>query len=85
MQGEQWLTQHPNDAMLLLSLAHCCGRLQRWDAAENYLNASINVQASAAAHFALAKLLDSAARWDNAIDHYRRGANCLSLNIPTAK
>ncbi|ABE48303.1 MULTISPECIES: heme biosynthesis HemY N-terminal domain-containing protein [Methylobacillus] len=70
-QAEHWLLSHEQDAQLLLSLGKMCVRLGLWGKAQSYLEASISVQASAAAHLALAHLLESRGETDAANHHYR--------------
>lgn len=71
-QAEYWLHSHQDDAQLLLALGNMCTRMGLWGKAQSYLEASISVQPSAAAHLALAKMLeghegDAMA----ALEHYR--------------
>jgi len=62
-QAEYWLLSHEGDANLLLAL---------WGKAQSYLEASISVKPSAAAHLALAKMLDSRGDSEAANQHYRQ-------------
>ncbi|HZV62955.1 MAG TPA: heme biosynthesis HemY N-terminal domain-containing protein [Methylophilaceae bacterium] len=71
-QAEGWLLQHEGDAKLLLSLGNICSRMQLWGKAESYLDASISVKPSAAAHLALAKVLEHRGEKDRALYHYRQ-------------
>lgn len=71
-QAEYWLLSHEGDANLLLALGKMCMRLSLWGKAESYLEASISVKPSAAAHLALAKMLDSRGDSEAANRHYRQ-------------
>jgi HemY protein len=74
---EKWLHAHPHDAMLLLALGRLCAQRQLWGKARSYLEASLAVAASCAAHVELARLLDHLERPDDANRHYRAAAACL--------
>ena len=70
-QAEFWLEQHHNDAGLLLSLGKLCMRQALWGKAQSYLEASISVKASSAAHLALAQLMEQLEKPEQANQHYR--------------
>jgi len=72
---EKWLNAHPQDAMLLLTLGRLCIRRQLWGKAQSYLEASLAVAPSAAAHIEIARLFDHLERLDEANRHYRVAAN----------
>ena len=71
-QAEAWLPQHRNDAGLLLSLGNLCIRQELWGKAENFLEASLSVSPSTAAHLALARLLERKGSQEAAYAHYRQ-------------
>lgn len=73
-QAEHWLSQHPDDAALLLSLGNMCLRLGLWGKAQSYLEASIAVQPKVAAHLALADLLQQQGQQALAHEHYQYSA-----------
>lgn len=73
---EAWLRQHPEDAVLLLALGRLCVGRQLWGKAQSYLEASLAVSASRAAHVELARLFDQLERPDDANRHYRAAADC---------
>jgi HemY protein len=79
-QAEFWLTQHHNDAGLLLSLGKLCMRQALWGKAQSYLEASISVKATSAAHLALAQMMEQLNKADEANRHYR-----LSLQLKIAE
>lgn len=71
-QAEFWLQSHHDDAGLLLSLGNLCVRQELWGKAKSYLEASISVVPSSAAHLALAKLLERMDQQAEAYQHYRQ-------------
>jgi HemY protein len=72
--AEKWLVAHPRDARLLLTLGRLCRRKQLWGKAQSYLDASIAIESSRAAHLELAGLLDSLDKQTQADRHYRVAA-----------
>lgn len=75
-RAEAWLPQHPNDAELLLALGRLCHGQDLWGKAQSYLEASIAVRPSVAAHLALAELLEQHGRHELASPHFKA---CLNL------
>ena len=73
-QAEIWLKQQPRDAQLLLALGRLCRQQQLWGKAQSYLEASLSLQPSRAAHIELAGLFDRLERTDQANRHYRTAA-----------
>ncbi|HZV98039.1 MAG TPA: heme biosynthesis protein HemY [Methylophilaceae bacterium] len=71
-QAEHWLLSHEGDANLLLALGNMCARLNLWGKAQSYLEASISVKPTAAAHLALARMLESRGDSEAALEHYRK-------------
>jgi HemY protein len=71
---EKWLHERPRDAQLLLALGRLCRERQLWGKAQSYLEASIAVEATRAAHVELAQLLDSLEKSALAERHYRAAA-----------
>lgn len=74
--GEKWLHEHPNDGILLLALGRLCAQRQLWGKAQSYLEASLAVEKSCAAHIELAHLFDRLERTDAANRHFRAAAGC---------
>lgn len=70
-RAERWLRQHPDDAGLLLALGRLCLRQRLWGKAQSYLEASLSVEPTQAAHLELARLFDQLERPDEANRHYR--------------
>ncbi|MCL2021489.1 MAG: heme biosynthesis protein HemY [Betaproteobacteria bacterium] len=74
-RAEDWLKNRPHDAILLLSLGLLCEKQMLWGKARSYLEASLAITPSRAAHLALARLLDTLEEPDAANQHYRQAAN----------
>jgi HemY protein len=74
-QCERWLVEQPRDAGLLLALGRLCGRRALWGKAQSYLEASLSVQPSRAAHTELARLFERLGREADANRHYRAAAD----------
>jgi HemY protein len=68
-QAEKWLREHSDDAGLLLALGKLCLNHGLWGKAQNYLDASISLQASADAYKTLAKLAESLHKPDAALKY----------------
>jgi HemY protein len=75
---EKWLHEHPQDAVLLLALGRLCMQQQLWGKAQSFLEASLAVAPSCAAHIELARLFDRLERTADADRHYRSAASCQS-------
>jgi HemY protein len=60
---------------LLLTLGRLCVQRQLWGKAQSYLEASLAMQATRAAHITLARLFDSMGREQDATRHYRASAD----------
>lgn len=78
----QWLAQHPDDGVLLLTLGKISLRSQLWGQARSYLEASINARPSAEAYRLLAGLLEQLDEPDQAAECYRRGLTLLGETSP---
>ncbi|MDR3429761.1 MULTISPECIES: heme biosynthesis HemY N-terminal domain-containing protein [Silvimonas] len=70
-QAEAWLTSHPEDSQLLLTLGRLCRARGLWGKAQNYLEACLAVEKTAVVHAELAELLERLDRHDDAARHYR--------------
>jgi HemY protein len=73
--AERWLEERPRDAELLLTLGRLCAQTQLWGKAISYLEASVALHATRAAHIALAQVHDSMGRAEDANRHYRAAAD----------
>ncbi|MCO6427834.1 heme biosynthesis HemY N-terminal domain-containing protein [Nitrosomonas communis] len=72
-RAEGWLRRHPNNAELLLTLGKLCTYCELWGKAQNYLEASLSIEPSRAAHLALAQLFEKLNKHELAADHYQKG------------
>lgn len=72
-RAEGWLRRHPNNAELLLTLGKFCTYCELWGKAQNYLEASLSIEPSRAAHLALAQLFEKLDKHELAADHYHKG------------
>ena len=73
-RGEEWLKEQPRDAQLLLALGRLCRQQQLWGKARSYLEASLSLAATRAAHVELAQLLEELDRGEEAAAHYKAAA-----------
>lgn len=72
--AEAWLRDHRDDALLLLALGRLCLQVQLWGKAQSYIEASLSVAPSRAAHLELARLSERLKRADVALQHFRLAA-----------
>ena len=75
-RAENWLRQYPDEAALLLALGRMCMNQRLWGKAQSYLEASLSVAETQAAHLELARLCDQLERPDEANRHYRAATAC---------
>ena len=71
-RAERWLKSHPNDATLLLALGKLCAKEKLWGKAQSYIEASLSVEPSRAAHAAYAQLMDKMGKPEEALHYNRR-------------
>ena len=69
-RAEGWLRAHPTDPALLLALGTLCARSQLWGKARSYIEASLSLDETFAAHIELARLLDRLGEAEAARAHY---------------
>ena len=81
-RAEEWLESQPHDAALLLTLGRLCARQGLWGKAQSYLEASIAVEPTYAAHLELAKLEE---KLGNAEAARRRYRDSLDLALTALK
>jgi len=70
-KAEAWQANAKDSAALQLTLGRLCRRLELWGKAQDYLQASITLQASKEAHAEMARLQHKMGHVDVAIEHYR--------------
>lgn len=73
-RAERWLHERPEDAALLAALGRLCTHAELWGKAQSYLEASLSLEESRAAHLDLARLAEQVGRDADAQRHYRRAA-----------
>lgn len=69
-RAEGWLRAHSTDPALLLTLGRLCARNQLWGKAKSYIEASLSLDDSFAAHIELARLHDRLGESAAARTHY---------------
>lgn len=73
-RAERWLHERPEDPSLLAALGRLCVHAELWGKAQSYLEASLSLEESRAAHLDLARLSARLEREVDAQRHYRRAA-----------
>ena len=71
-RAEDWLREHPGDASLLLALGKLCAAEKLWGKAQSYIEASLSVEPSRAAHAAYAQLMEKMGKPEEALRYNRR-------------
>jgi HemY protein len=84
-RAERWLRAHPNDPALLLALGRLCARERLWGKARSYIEASLALEESFAAHMELARLLDAHGESGAARSHYERILRLVEDDAPAGK
>lgn len=77
-RAEGWQRQYGDEPGLLRALGELCIRERLWGKAQDYLESSLRLQASAETHLALARLFDATDRHDLASAHYRDSGRLLA-------
>lgn len=70
-RAERWLKDQRTDAVLLLALGRLCARQQLWGKAQSYLEASVALEPTYAAHLELAQLHERLEHAEAALAHHR--------------
>ena len=81
-QAESWLSKHPEDASLMLSLGRLSLRNNLWGKAREYFESSHRLQASAETCAELARLLFSLGEREKSAQFYREGLLLRETNLP---
>jgi HemY protein len=68
-----WLTKHPHDAHLQLTLGRLYRRTKLWGKAKEYLHLSLQTSSLPEAHYELGEVLEELHDFKGALDHYRKG------------
>ena len=82
-RAEKWLRDRPGEAGLLLTLGRLCVQRELWGKAQSYLEASLAIKPTPAAHIALARLHDRLGRPEQAGRHFRASAD-LAESAPSS-
>ena len=83
-RAEGWLKSYPRDAVLLLALGRLCSAQELWGKAQSYLEASIAVEPTYSAHFALAALNGKLGNTEAAQNHYRQSLTLALSQLEAA-
>lgn len=70
-RADKWLSQHPDDAQLLLALGRLCLAQRLWGKAQSYLEAALSVDDQREVRLELAHLFEQTERSAEAMRHYR--------------
>src|SRR6185295_3429082 len=70
-RAERWLREQDGDPLLLATLGRLCMAAELWGKAQNYLEASLSLGPSRAAHLELARLAEHEGRAAEAQQHFR--------------
>jgi HemY protein len=74
-RAERWLDERPREPELLLTLGRLCAEAELWGKAISYLEASLALHPTRAAHVALAQMHESMGHPEDANRHYRAAAD----------
>jgi HemY protein len=73
-RAEKWLRGHARDPALLLALGKLCTRQGLWGKAQSYIEASLALEPTHDGHMTLAALMEQIGKPQEAVQHFRRGA-----------
>ncbi|MBI5006445.1 MAG: heme biosynthesis protein HemY [Nitrosomonadales bacterium] len=73
-QAERWLTEHTDDAGLLLALGKLCMHQKLWGKAQSYLDASLSLRSSSAAYTALGRLAEQMGKQEQALAYFQKAS-----------
>lgn len=71
--AEGWLKEQPDNADLLLSLAHLCKRSELWGKARDYLEAALKLESRPEIYAELAEVMGRLGEHDKSLQLYRQG------------
>lgn len=83
-RAESWLRDHPDDAVLLLTLGRLCTHAGLWGKAQSYMEASLSVEPTFSAYLALAELNERLDRPEAARDAYRKSLDLALAQLRSA-
>jgi HemY protein len=73
-RAEKWLRAHARDPALLLTLGKLCMHQELWGKAQSYIEASLALEPTHEGHMTLAALMERLGKPQEAVRHFRRGA-----------
>ena len=79
---ENWLKERPNNPMLLLTMGRLSLRLQKWDKARSYFEASLRSRKSAQAYGELGRLLSHLGEHQASNEHFQSGLALIAERLP---
>jgi HemY protein len=71
-QAERWLSQHTDDAGLLLALGKLCMHQGLWGKAQSYMEASLSLEPTRAANAALGQLAEKMGKHERALAYFQK-------------
>jgi HemY protein len=77
--AEEWLVNHPQDPILLLTLGRLSMRNELWGKARDYFKESLRIKRDPEVYAELARLLDNMGEHQKGTDYYQLG---LGLTMP---
>lgn len=80
-RAERWLKTHSQDAALLLTLGRLCMRQELWGKAQNYVDASIAIEAGYPAHLVAAQLQEKLGNTENAQRHTKAALDLALVKL----
>lgn len=78
--AEQWLSNHPQSAGLLLTLGRLAMQNQLWGKCMNYLEQSLKIRRTPDAYLIMGQLHEQQGDQDKALECYREGLNLAGQN-----
>lgn len=78
--AEGWLKEQPDNADLLLSLAHLCKRGELWGKARDYLEAALKLESRPEIYAELAEVMGRLGEHDKSLQFYRQGLLEVTAN-----
>lgn len=82
MHAEAWLSQHPLDEVLLLTLGRLSLQNQLWAKAKEYFVSSINAKPNAAAYAELSRLYGSLGEWQKSSHYAQHALRLGQIDLP---
>ena len=71
--AEKWLTKHPENAILLMTLGHICCQLKFWGKARDYFSSALTLSPSPLLYASLGEVMIHFGEVDAAQDLFKKG------------